>query len=607
MNDSLALRNRLLQLADQKQLALARECQTILRKYRLAALNGNSSATLAARARRAFLHLGGDPARSTANLKDYDHLSFGPFLGVSDEGSAAEEIREAAFDSPKVRALPRSVKRTPLIVGVAVDAERLGGIGEVAVGPEEYADVWLATVGRVLVTTNIGTRVNMRVYRREPRIILRSDSPAGIKQAKAEIAASFQPFVQTPDGQPRPLTVFVDIPRFVKMTIARKKSALRKLAKYVSSGQAAGKKNAPAGQSLGLAAWVGLGLAGRDSSMEAIYLAAAAGIHEVVLDGVKRKIADQAISLAGLLDYFPPGIVAPLLREARKRSVRLRAANLPDTDTIARSVWSGLNTARSMGANLGKYGCFPLTQPEMDHVVKQVQEWLPDWSAAPVFFVDQGLLRDAAVDVERDLPRGIEIWLDTVAANGVRVVLIDTIDKPSGRRLLKSSSDDKKGYLSLKQISRIESHSRKLGVKVLWAGGLGMRETYEMGRLNVFGIYVTSAAATTIPVSGVYVRDPALAGLKEPTKEGVFRTKCLLEAGFLSTRLKGDSAKKSSEAALELLSASEGGDVSRIRQSVITLGRVCEAGWREYWKDERGGGTPSDVELKRMRERKLGS
>ena len=75
-----------------------------------------------------------------------------PFLGVSDEGSAGAEIWNAAFESPKVCALLKSDRRTPLIVGIAVDAERLGGIGELAVGPEErlwplFADLLIIESG----------------------------------------------------------------------------------------------------------------------------------------------------------------------------------------------------------------------------------------------------------------------------------------------------------------------------------------------------------------------------------------------------------------------------------------------------------------------------
>ena len=55
-------------------------------------------------------------------------------------------------------------RRTPLTLGVAHDAERLGAVGEVAVGPDEYAAIRLACRGRLLTTTNVGTRVNVRHF-----------------------------------------------------------------------------------------------------------------------------------------------------------------------------------------------------------------------------------------------------------------------------------------------------------------------------------------------------------------------------------------------------------------------------------------------------------
>jgi len=574
-------------LTDREARSLADACLKVLASYRSAVARGKASAGLKKQARRAFLHLGGDPARSTASLKDYDHDRYGPFLGVSDEGSAAPAIREAGYASPKVRALSRATKAAPLVVGLAVDAERLGGVGEVAVGPEEYADIWLECVDRVLVTTNIGTRVNMRTYRREPRITLLRGDAGEMAGAKAAIAAAFKPFVETPDGNPRPLTVLIDFHNQAPLDDAGKLAALTELATFVSSGAAAGLKRAPAGQKLGLVVWPRLGPTGRDQALAAIDLASRAALDLLVIDGVKRKAADAAISLAGLLDYFPPGIVGPLLRRAEERGVTIRAANLPDTDTIARSIWVGLTTARNMGANLGKYGCFPLTLAEIDHVVEQVQSWLPSWSAAPVFFVDQGLMRDGAVDVEHDLPRGLEAWLDSVAAHGVRVVLIDTVDKANGRRLLKKTRDDKSGYLTPAQIERVELHARTVGIKALWAGGFHLRDAYDMGRLGVFGIYVTSAAATTIPVGdGSYARDPALAGVKEPSREAVLRTKILLEAGFLSSKLDDGTGRAIAGQAERLLAAMDGPkpDARRVRNDTAALARACVAGWRSHWK-----------------------
>src|SRR3954471_16105115 len=197
--------DRIRPLSDREARSLADGCVKTLARYRRAIARGKVSDALRQQARRAFLHLGGDPARATASLRDYDHERYGPFLGVSDEGSAASAIRDAGYASPKVRALPRATKPSPLVVGLALDAERLGGVGEVAVGPEEYADVWLECVDRVLVTTNVGTRVNVRTYRREPRITLLRADAKEIAAAKAALAAAFKPFVETPDGMPRPL------------------------------------------------------------------------------------------------------------------------------------------------------------------------------------------------------------------------------------------------------------------------------------------------------------------------------------------------------------------------------------------------------------------
>jgi hypothetical protein len=457
------------------------------------------------------------------------------------------------------------------------------------VGPDEYADIWLGTVGRVLVTTNVGTRVNMRVYGSASRVILQGTSKTDLERAKREIAAAFAPFVNTPDGRPRPLTVFVEIPSYLRATTAAHRTLLSELATFVESGQAASGKgapleHAPEGQALGLAVRVGWGRSGQAAAMAAIDLAAHAHIATLMIDGVKRKQADQAISYAGLLDYFPPGLIGPLLRRAKEKAIRLRTANLPDTDTIARSVWVGLNTARGFGANLGKYGCFPLTLDETDKVVGQIQTWMADWSAAPVLFVDQGVLGDDEVDVGHDLMRGLKRWLQTVASRGAKVVLIDTIDKAKGGHLLRKDSADKKGFLSLAQIKRVDADAKRLGIKVLWAGGLAARDAYEMGRLGVFGIYVTSAVAKLVPVRGSYVHDAALAALKEPQRDAVLRVKILIEAGFLSSKLSGEEATNLSSTAERLLTImDEKGEAGRIVECTEALSALCRKGWQAYW------------------------
>jgi hypothetical protein len=120
----------------------------------------SSGATPAASWRRvvreALGFLGGQADRHTSSLAEYDHRRHGPYLGISDEGSAALAIRMAASTTPKAQALGR--KASPLTVGVGLDAERLGSIGEVPVGPEEYADIWSDCVGRLAMTTNVGSR-----------------------------------------------------------------------------------------------------------------------------------------------------------------------------------------------------------------------------------------------------------------------------------------------------------------------------------------------------------------------------------------------------------------------------------------------------------------
>jgi hypothetical protein len=160
------------------------------------------------------------------------------------------------------------------------------------------------------------------------------------------------------------------------------------------------------------------------------------------------------------------------------------------------------------------------------------------------------------------------------------------VDKANGRRLLKKTRDDKSGYLTPAQIERVERHARARGVKALWAGGFHMRDAYELGKLGVFGIYVTSAAATTIPVGGSYVRDPALAGVKEPSKEAVLRTKILLEAGFLSSRTDDGAGRAIASRADRLLAAIDEPqpDVRRAARDTETLAKACVDGWRSYWR-----------------------
>src|SRR5215471_16238734 len=155
-------------------------------------------------AREALHYLGGDADRPHISLSDYDHRRYGPFLGISDDGGAAYDVCRAALASPKGQAL--GSKASALALGVALDAEWLGGVGEVPVGPDEFSDIWLHCTGRGLMTTNVGSRVNLRNYLAAPVVtIAEGDRNAALAAAKAGLAEAFHPFLKTPDGKPRPL------------------------------------------------------------------------------------------------------------------------------------------------------------------------------------------------------------------------------------------------------------------------------------------------------------------------------------------------------------------------------------------------------------------
>jgi len=155
----------------------------------------------------AILNLGGQAEPTLTTLDQYACDRYGPMLGVSDEGSAAAAIRRGALASPKCIVLRQL---TPMTIGVAHDAERLGGVGEVVVGPKEYSTIRLACMGRILTTTNVGTRVNLRNYSDPPVVKLKADRPEkAVASASKKLRELFEPFWKTLSGKPRHLTVLV--------------------------------------------------------------------------------------------------------------------------------------------------------------------------------------------------------------------------------------------------------------------------------------------------------------------------------------------------------------------------------------------------------------
>lgn len=566
-----------------KQRRLAAACRAVLRTYRSTMEKGDDNAQRSQRrdARLALLHLGGEPEPQSRSLRDYDHLRFGPFLGVSDEGSAAKAILAGALRSPKAMALGI---HDPFALGVALDAERLGAVGEVPVGPEEYSDVWLGCVEQLLMTTNVGTRVNPRMYLRPP-VVTFEEGPdaASAKTAAERVDERCRPFARTPDGKPRPLTLYLSFSRVSNRSERRRQAIVQAVRSELRQARHFQKGV----HQLGVGVRIDPGEKGREQAIAAVDLAKATGCKDVLVIGRVRPRADEQGSLPGLLQYLPIAATQAVLAHARARHIKIRAANGIDPDTIARSLWTNLRTARSMGMHLGKYGTFPLTLADCDSVVGQVQSWFPDWSAAPALFIDQPIVDSGHVYSARSRVAGIEAWLRIVARHKVPIVLIDTVDKSKGWRLLRIRGSTK-GLLSIDEVKRLDRFALSLGIRVLWAGGISLPEAYEMGKLRPFGIYVTSAASAAVAVSGSYINDPMLSALKKPTKAGVLRAKLMLEAGFLAASLRDrDLAIEIEQRAQSFTATLDASDTPERRRIEHALIDAVARSWRARRRESR--------------------
>jgi hypothetical protein len=195
-----------------------------------------------------------------------------------------------------------------------------------------------------------------------------------------------------------------------------------------------------------------------------------------------------------------------------------------------------------------------------------------------VCYVDHPLVTTTDVFHGPRLAAGVRRWLDMVAKHQVRVVLIDTVKKSEGRRLLKDGPADARGFLTADEVSGLTAFAAGRGIKVLWAGGITLPQAYEFGRLGVFGVYVTSAAAALRPVGRKYRKDPALAASREPQPKAVARVKLLLEAGFLAGR-----GRLPAGAADALLAAVAAGDEAATARREAELHPLVVAAWRAHW------------------------
>jgi hypothetical protein len=538
--------------------------------------------TLFELAGRAILELGGEAEPASNSLKDYDHQSHGPFLGVSDEGSAVNVIRRAALGSPKMTVLGTA---SPMVVGVSHDAERLAAVGEVAVGPQEYRDIRLGCSGSILTSTNVGTRLNLRYYKLRPTIEIRRGSSVerAVDDARRKARELFLPFTQTPDRNPRPITILV---RFEPgMRFCDRKEILSLLENDPQRMQYSN----PRIHRFGLLVQTSRGGWGVKTAMRSIKMASDIGIPVVAISGTVLSEAEDKISMPGLLQYFQPEIAQKMMDYASKLGVSIEPRNMVDPDTVYRSVWASLQTARNMGLELGKYGLFPLTIPQAEQVMAGVQECFKGWTAAPAFYIDFPNVGQRKIYTMRTITHGIREWLDIVASHEIPIVLIDTADKDRGRRLLKESAADEVGILEPNEIESINRYALSLKIRILWAGGISLRQVFELGKLNVFGIYVTSSATRLIPVSGGYERDPLIVSVKEPTMEGVSATLLMLQSGFLVTKLhsygKRDEARQLERAASEFLTNLAPEVVgSQFEEHASELTKLARDAWRFHYR-----------------------
>jgi hypothetical protein len=506
------------------------------------------------RAKQALANLGGQPEPPIQTLADYDADRYGPMLGVSDEGSATAAIRHGALASPKCAALS---DRTPLTVGVAHDGERLGAVGEVVVGPDEYAAIRLACRGRLLTTTNVGAEVHVRHFLDPPEVRVGPGKTEPIVAAAiGRLKDYFAPFTRTPSGRDRGRTVLV---RFEPQVPVRQRADILKCLQAAAAG---GEFGSPRWHHIGLVADPGKDRATR--ARAAIDLAARAGV--------------GLVALSGPLARFDPDELAGVLRYATEHQVNIGPKSRVDPQTTARHLWTGLLAARNMGLDLGKYGLVPLTFEDQKEVIARIQYWFPHWAAAPVCYVDHPLVTTTDVFHGPRLAAGVRRWLDMVAKHQVRVVLIDTVKKSEGRRLLKDGPADARGFLTADEVSGLTAFAAGRGIKVLWAGGITLPQAYEFGRLGVFGVYVTSAAAALRPVGRKYRKDPALAASREPQPKAVARVKLLLEAGFLAGR-----GRLPAGAADALLAAVAAGDEAATARREAELHPLVVAAWRAHW------------------------
>jgi hypothetical protein len=511
-------------------------------------------------------------------LEAYDTERFGPLLGVSNEGSAARTIVDAAFASAKARAYGPGADA--MCVGMIMDGERITSAGEVPIGPDEYEQLTPVARGRTFCTTNVGVRVNARFDLPLPEVPI---ADAAIEETKwlEAIYRRFEPFINTPDKKPRRLTVRL---------LFHDSDSLAPLGPLVSKLEAGREAGRIGPRDLHRLSYLLVfndliaGEAQIGQIRNAIQEAAALGIPEVAVDGPTRESAKRRLSAQGLLNVLEPAAADELLGVARAAGVSLTYRFELDEDSAARTVWTGLYAAHCRGLTAAKYGLTPLTLAQQEHVVRQNQCWLNDWTAIPAFYVDTPLVTETGVYQTDRCPEAAQRWMEMVAKLGAKVVLVDAPDRVEPRKLLRSGDADAHGVLSVDQVKTLSECAKRLGLRVLWSGGIQADQVFQLAKLHIDGIFTTSSAAAKVAVHGPLVSDPQLDAAVEPTEIGIRRIHALIQAGFLCSALARSNA--------ELVEGMEGKSAALIackpdskeaEPAVAALDELLIEGWKRHW------------------------
>jgi hypothetical protein len=515
----------------------------------------------------------------TGSLDEYDSRKYGPLFAVSDDGENAQTIAQAAHASAKARMLhPFSA----MALGVMIDGERMTSSGEAPIGPDEYHKLISAAFGRTLCSTNVGVRVNARLYRVLPEFSIAAASVDEMKWLNG-VFASFRPFLKSPDGLPRPLTV--------RLTVQPGDSleTIRNLVAKLETGRAQGLIGPPSVHRISLlAAFNGVIREGVDIDeiKRLLEIASKIGVQEVALDGEMVFGARQRISVQSLLNILEVGALRKLLAIARAQTVRLVYRYQVDIDSAARSIWTGLNTARSYGFTAGKYGLVPLDLEEQERVVRLISLWTKGWTAIPAFYVDTPLVTHGEIFDEERCMEGALLWMERVRGAGAKLALIDSPDRVTPRHLLLDGQYlDNKAILTLEHIVILERRARELGLKVMWSGGITARQAFSLSEQGVFAIFSTSATARQVAVHGSFKDDPELASEAAPTELGVRRVHAAIQGGFLSRALSGyheELASAVHDRSMRLLQAIDA--QNGVEGALAELDESLRRGWSLHWE-----------------------